>query len=262
MVDTDDTTVSTPVVDNGTGDQPAVTEPTVLLAKPDDGEPQEPQEPQLEDKILNKFQSWQGRREKELKEEIFSGMADLLNQQAQQFQSPSTPDFSGMSDDPEPDPEVDVKAWIRWDQRQQQKQVTTVQQANERTYFTTLNNSRVRHPDAEVHQAVLKEIQHNQNLDPYGQPINPAADAMLNYNNALRMVMEKRLAPQDTVPITNPLANNQPPLHGLGVSQPGSPGGTPPASSMPKNLSPEARKFIAHSGWNAEKVRKSLSKGI
>ena len=258
MAEIDDTTVSTP--DDGTGDQPAVTEPvTEPTETPIEPEPlQEPTAEQLasEERLLNKFQSWQGRREKDFKDEIFGGMANLLNQQQPQPQ----PDFSGMNDDPEPDPDVDVKSWIRWDQRQQQQQFTTVQQTNERTYQSVLNSPQIRHQDEEVHNAAMNEIKNDQNLDPYGQPIGPAADAVLNYNNAIRSVLEKRLFPTDDSArkATNPLQNNHPPQPGLGVSQPGSAGGSSNVS-MPKNLSPESKSWIAHAGWNAEKVKKVIA---
>lgn len=255
----DDTTVSTPT-DNGTGDQSAVAKPQEPVTPIEPVEPVVPEptpEQVAEDRLLGKLQSWQGRREKDLKEEIFSGMANLLNQQ--QMQAPQ-PDFSGMNDDPEPDPDVDVKGWIRWDQRQQQQNMTTVQQANERTYYNTLNNPQVRHQDEEIHNAAMKEIQHNQNIDPYGQPMNPAADAMLNYNNAIRSVIERRLAPNQTDGSTiNPLQGNAVPQPGLGVTQP-SPAAAASVASMPKNLSDASRRLISRSGWNADKVRKSLAK--
>jgi len=260
MAEPDDTTVSTPV-DDGTGDQPAVIEPQDTPITPI--EPVEPIAPELtpeqvaEDRLLGKLQSWQGRREKDMKEEIFSGIANLLNQQ--QMQTPP-PDFSGMNEDIEPDPDVDVKAWIRWDQRMQQQNMTNVQQTNERAYFSTLNNPQVRHQDEDIHNAAMKEIQHNQNLDPSGQPMNPAADAMLNYNNAIRSVIEKRFAPNPTDgPTVNPLQGNAVPQQGLGVTQP-SPAAAASVASMPKNLSDASRKLISRSGWNADKVRKSLAK--
>lgn len=249
MVDPIDDTVETPSEE--IEDQSAVEEGQEVEFPQDGDEPIE--ETSLEDRVIHKLQSWQGRREKEQEDRLYGKIAELFIQQAQPpVQQPA---YQPTVDDPEPDPDLDVKGWIRWDQRQQQMQQAVNQQFADQAYFGTINSPNVKHPDPATHEAAMKEIQHNQNIDPYtGQPMTPSADAVLNYNNALRKVMESRLAPPEKG--QNPLASNQPPPSGLGVSQPAQQ--TRTAASMPRNLSTEAQKLINRSGWNAEKVRDVL----
>uniref|UniRef100_A0A6M3LHV9 Uncharacterized protein n=1 Tax=viral metagenome TaxID=1070528 RepID=A0A6M3LHV9_9ZZZZ len=213
---------------------------------------QEDDETSLEDRVIHKLQSWQGRREKEQEDKLYGRIAELFNkQQRVPVQQPYQPE------DPEPDPDLDVRQWYDWRQRQDRVRAVTQQQAADQAYFGTINT--VRHSDDAIHEATLKEIQHNQNMDPYtGQPMTPSADAMLNYNNALRRILESRLAPPSEG--QNPLASNQPPPRGLGVSQPAQQMRS--AATMPRNLSPEAQKLINRSGWNADKVRKVLEKNV
>jgi len=246
-----DDTVVTPSVE--TEEQPAVTEePQVTEDLSEESEQLQETEPPLEDKILQKLQSWEGRKLKEFKDEIFGGIAGLLNQQ-----QPQQPVQQQMVEESEPDPDLDIRSWYDWRKRKDQQETISAQKGAEQAYFSALNSSTVKHTDPQIHEAVMKEIQHNQNVDlATGRPMPPSADAILNYNNALRRVMEKKFSTDNTY--TNPLQNNPPPGPGIGVSQPNAPG-KPDLAAMPK-LSPQAVKLVRQAGWNAEKVRAVLGK--
>jgi len=235
----------TPPVDEPT-EEPVVDEPVQ-----DEVVQEDPME-----KMQNDLQAWQGRKFKDFKDEMMEGMATLLNDR--QVQPTPAPQI-----DNDPEPEIDgydpesIKSWNRWEMRRNQRDALTQQSQADNAYFTTLESPQVRHEDESVHNAVKAELVamgNNPNVDPYtNQPLSPAADAMLNYNKALRVVYEKQhVTPEPT----NPLQTNGPPSGGLGVSQPGT---QAPATntSMPR-LSPEAEKLVSRSGWNAEKVRKVL----
>jgi len=252
MAKKDDTVVA-PSVETET--PPAVIEePQVTEELTEETEQSEETEQPLEDKILQKLQSWEGRKLKEFKDEIFGGIAGLLNQQQQPVQQT-------VVEETEPDPDIDIRTWYEWRKRKDQQETMSAQKGAEQAYFSALNSPTVKHSDQQIHEAVMKEIQHNQNIDPVtGRPMAPTTDAILNYNNALRRVLEKRFTHGEEQGLTysNPLQNNQPPNPGLGVSQPNATGKSNLAA-MPK-LSSQAMKLVRQAGWNAEKVRTILGK--
>jgi hypothetical protein len=218
-------------------------------AEPQDTQPQEPQSP--DEKLRNDLQAWMGRKLKEGLEErderLFGKIAGLFNEQ-QVHQPQFQPQQPYQDQDPEPDPDIDVREWYEWRKRQDQVQEIQSRQFNDQTYFGTLNDQNIKHPDEKIHKTILEHMQKNQG---HNQTMaGPMADATMNYARAMRAVTEQMIPrPQ------NPLQNNQPPGPGLGTSQPSAT--TPNVASMPR-LSPQAQKLVARAGWDANKVRKAL----
>ena len=222
--------------------------------KPDDQEDLSPEE-----RALHKLQSWQGRREKAFQEKLIDKVSEIITPVLEQVQQPPVveqPPSGSQFAEPEPDPYENINAWADWRDRKKAFEATVRQSHDGQVYNATL--TQIKHPDDDVHQAALKEMKHIQNIDPVtGLPMSPAADAMLNYNNALRSVYEKRLVAE---PRKNPLEKNGIPEPGLGVSGAGG-GAKPSPVVMPQNLDSSAQKmtsYLSTVGWNAEKIKKTL----
>lgn len=199
-----------------------------------------------EEAAYHKYQSWQGRREKEFEERIVGRISDVLNTANVPAPQPTPAVDNTLGE--APDPELDLDRYLDWRDRKKEIATQNIQFQNDQLYQSALNQ--VKDADPEVHKAVMNEID---NLTHSGDPI---ADARINYQNAQIKVLRKQLVP-NTPTGDNPLRDNPVPGAGLGSSRPGSGGGASPAA-MPQNLDAASRKLIAHTGWGAEKVREVL----
>lgn len=256
MADEINDTVETPP--EGTEEQSAVEDGQEQVVETEETPAEETEEMSPEDKAFHKYQSWQGRREKDFEEKLFTRIADVLNKQPQ-YQAPvPTPQLATVEfTEQEPDEYATRTEWADWRDRKKVFEATVQQDSDRQVYAATLQQSRDPNVDEATHQAAMNEMAHDQHYSPTGMPLGAAADAVINYNTAVRQVYEKRLNPNSGAEPINPLANQQIPKPGLaGIA----PGAGPAASSaaMPK-LDSASRKLLAHIGregkaWNAVKV--------
>ena len=223
------------------------------------------------ERAVHKTQSWQGRQNKELLTEVarmnnetlaemkgmVGGPGQMGTQYAppQQRPRPQMPDLDPMSDEfPQ-----QIENFLNAHEIKRGRERAEHQSQADGYYEQAL--TQVRHSDPKIHEAVMKEINNVQNVDPMsGLQIGPFADARVNYATALQTVLTKQLG---YGPTENPLKDNPPPKPGMGVSQP-SATASGPSASMPK-MDAETQKLAAYlvnnEGWGNDKLKKTLQGG-
>ena len=220
--------------------------PAVPSQEPPAVEPTPAPEVPLEDKILQKFQSWQGRRDAQMRSEIVTEIMGQITQAAPKLFTPAAP----------VEPE-DLTTRLLNDPR---GTLTSIMEENRRSveqkgqdYVKNLASIMDSDADLRDNQEVGMAIIEKLKTIPYDPalPSNVAAD--LAFNKAKSMVYGEKIRTR-----TNPLAGNQPITAPVGTA-------TPPATTTaikPKaNVDEDVRSFGKRIGLTDEQIEEEFLKG-
>lgn len=209
-----------------------------------DGEEQPPTpEMSVEDKILHKLQSWQGRRDAEMREDLERRERAILERLGSGFNQPQA------LQQPQPDPTEDADAWFEYKLGQKVQA--------EQSYNTTLYQSGMQmieqDPLIKTEPALKNDIV--QEIQSGRVQINRSLDPQTAAAVAISMAKSNVLTRRMTQP-QNPLGGNTPnPTPKGGIAPP-----APKQKAGPKlgKVSPLAKRYAKQWGYSDEEMAKVL----
>lgn len=229
-----------------TGQEPVIPEPTESPTLPTEPPAEPPAEPvaeppaeSSEDVLLHKLQSWAGRREKELKEEILGTIQPYLTQNAPAEVPPAEA----------PDPSQDADAWF---EHKLQERVSAENQYNDtliRTGTAIVQQDELVKADQTLANEIYEEVRSGRVAINRRLPAEEAAAAVVAIAKA--NVLSRRFLKKP-----NPLEKNQPNTAPVGsVAPPAAP--ATPTVKVPK-MSPLASKAAKRWGFSDEEIAEAL----